>query len=116
MGADNSRMFDDLTRVAGGAVTVISAIGKQLQAGLKDQVEGRFSNGSPANDDVERLMGVVTKLRLEQEDLKKRVAELEAMIGVKPAKKAATAKPEKATTKTKAKAKPAAKRKTAKRT
>lgn len=87
---DNARLFDDLTRVAGGAASIFSAIGKQLQAGLQDQMGRSFSSSS--SDEVTRLQGTVTKLRLEQEELKKRIAELETMMGVKkqPAKKAAS--------------------------
>lgn len=87
---DNARLFDDLTRVAGGAASIFSAIGKQLQAGLQDQMGRSFSSSS--SDEVARLQGTVTKLRLEQEELKKRIAELETMMGVKkqPAKKAAS--------------------------
>lgn len=109
---DNSRIIDDLSRVAGGAFTVFSSIGKQIQNNLKDQMGDKFSP-SFANDDVARLQGVVSKLRLEQEELKARVAELESLLGKKaPAKKAAAKAEKKATApKAKAKAKPAAKAK-----
>jgi BMFP domain-containing protein YqiC len=85
---DNSRILDDLSRVAGGAFSVFSAIGKQIQNNVKDQMGDSFT---VANDDVARLQGVVTKLRIEQEDLKSRIAELESLVGVSkkaPAKKA----------------------------
>ena len=101
---DNSRILDDLSRVAGGAFSVLSALGKQVQNNLKENMGDTFSSGA-ANDDVARLQGVVTKLRIEQESMKSRIAELETMLGKKaPAKKAA-AKPA-------AKTKPAAKAKT----
>ncbi len=105
MSNDNARLFDDLTRVAGGAVSVLSAIGKQLQAGLQEQVGKNFSGMSGGSADTERLLGVISKMRVEQEELKKRVAELESMIGVK--KKASPAK--KASANTKAKKAPAKK-------
>lgn len=106
---DNSRILDDLSRVAGGAFSVLSALGKQVQSNLKDQMGDTFASPA-ANDDVARLQGVVTKLRIEQEDLKSRIAELEAMIGKKaPAKNAKSATKAKA----KAKAKPAASKKAA---
>jgi BMFP domain-containing protein YqiC len=106
---DNSRILDDLTRVAGGAFSVFSALGKQIQNNLKDQMGDKFSS-TAANDDVTRLQGVVTKLRMEQEDLKSRIAELETMLGkkTKPVAKKSAAKPvakPKANTKAKAKAK-----------
>lgn len=84
---DNSRILDDLSRVAGGAFSVLSALGKQVQSNLKEQMGDQFASPA-ANDDVARLQGVVTKLRIEQEDLKSRIAELETMLGKKaPAKK-----------------------------
>ncbi len=91
---DNNRILDDLTRVAGGAFTVFSALGKQIQSNIKDQMGDKFSP-SFANDDVTRLQGVVTKLRVEQEELKSRIAELESMLGkkAKPVAKAAARKP-----------------------
>jgi BMFP domain-containing protein YqiC len=101
---NNSRILDDLTRVAGGAFNILSTIGKQVQGNLKDQMGDKFSS-SPANDDVTRLQGTISKLRIEQEELKKRVAELEALVGKKPAKKAVKKSAPLPKTKTKAKAK-----------
>lgn len=89
---NNSRILDDLTRVAGGAFTILSTLGKQVGSNLKDQMGDKFASPH-ANDDVIRLQGMVSKLRIEQEDLKKRVAELETMVGKKPAKKTAAQKP-----------------------
>lgn len=120
MSIDN-RLFDDLTRVAGGAASILSAVGKQIGEGLKDQMGDKFNfpsssaaGFSAANDDVERLQGVVTKLRMEQEDLKARIATLESMLNIKP-KTSAPAKKATATAKASApKAKKAANSKTAK--
>lgn len=89
---NNSRILDDITRVAGGAFTVLSAIGKQVQSNMKDQFENNFVGNSPANDDMERLTAMVSKLRTEQEAMKKRIAELEDMVGKKPTNKAAVKK------------------------
>ncbi len=111
----DNKLFDDLTRVAGGAASVLAAIGKQVGEGLKDQMGEKFPasplSGSAANDDVDRLQGVVTKLRLEQEEMKARIAELEALLGV--AAKKAPAK--KDTPKKSAAKKPAAKKAPAKK-
>jgi BMFP domain-containing protein YqiC len=84
---DNSRIIDDLTRVAGGAFSVFSALGKQIQNNLKDQMGDKFGPGFSSNDDVTRLQGVVSKLRIEQESLKSRITELESLLGKKPAAK-----------------------------
>ena len=93
----DNKLFDDLTRVAGGAVSILSSVGKQLGEGIKDQMGDKFSDSpfspsSAANDDIDRLQGVVTKLRLEQEELKERIAALESMLGAKVKKPATKAK------------------------
>ena len=41
---DNSRILDDLSRVAGGAFSVLSALGKQVQHNLKDQMGDKFTS------------------------------------------------------------------------
>ena len=110
---DNSRILDDLSRVAGGAFSVLSALRTQIQHNVKDQMGNKFSS-SAGNDDVARLQGVVTKLRIEQEELKSRIAELEAMLGPKTNQKTKKQAPKataKATASVKAKPKAAAKTK-----
>ena len=85
----DNRLFDDLVRVAGGAASLLSSVGQQLGAdfrGLRDN-DARDEGGS---EDIQRLQATISKFRLEQESLKKRVAELEAAL-------AGTAKPAKAT-------------------
>ena len=112
---DNNRILDDLTRVAGGAFSVLSALGKQVQNNLKDKMDVPFG-ASAANDDVVRLQGMVSKLRIEQEELKKRIAELESLAGVAPKKaKSAPKAAAKSTAKPKAKAKAKSSTKTKKR-
>ncbi|MBL8642275.1 MAG: hypothetical protein JNL76_09210 [Alphaproteobacteria bacterium] len=76
---DNRRILDDLTRVAGGAFTVLSTLGKQVQNNLKDQMGNQFSS-SESDDAILHLQGMVSKLRIEQEDLKKRIRELETLL------------------------------------
>lgn len=90
----DSRLFDDLSRVAGGAVSILSSVGKQLGEGLKEQMGDKFSSSSfsAANDDINRLQGVVTKLRMEQEEMKQRIAALESMLGTSPKKPTAKKK------------------------
>lgn len=83
----DNRLFDDLVRVAGGAASLLSSVGQQLGAdfrGLRDN-DARDEGGY---EDIQRLQATISKFRLEQESLKKRVAELEAALAgmVKPAK------------------------------
>lgn len=111
----DNRLFDDLVRVAGGAASLLSSVGQQLGAdfrGLRDN-DARDEGGS---EDIQRLQATISKFRLEQESLKKRVAELEAAL-------AGTTKPAKATKESAAKksgksataAKPAAAKKITKK-
>lgn len=39
----DNKLFDDLTRMAGGAANIMTGIGKQISAGLKDQLKDQMS-------------------------------------------------------------------------
>lgn len=106
----DNRLLDDLVRVAGGAASLLSSVGQQLGADFRG-FRDRDSHDEMESQDISRLQATISKFRLEQESLKKRVAELEAALAgaVKPAKTKASAakKPSKQA------AKPAAAKKTA---
>jgi BMFP domain-containing protein YqiC len=104
MALDN-KLFDDLARVAGGAVSLISTVRQQVQADLRGRVDGVANRMDlAARDEVERLQAQVAKFRSEQEDLKARIADLEAKVsGKKAAPKPATASKKKPTSKAKRK-------------
>lgn len=105
MALDN-KLFDDLARVAGGAVSLISTVRQQVKADLRGRVDGVADRMDlAARDEVERLQAQVAKFRIEQELLKTRIAELEAKVS---GKKAAP----KAEPKSEAKSKTASKKKT----
>lgn len=91
MALDN-KLFDDLARVAGGAVSLISTVRQQVKADLRGRVDGVADRMDlAARDEVERLQAQVAKFRIEQELLKTRIAELEAKVsGKKTAPKAET--------------------------
>lgn len=87
----DNKLFDDLARVAGGAVSLISTVRQQVQADLRGRVDGVANRMDLApREEVERLQAQVAKFRSEQESLKARIADLEALIGSKkaPAKSA----------------------------
>ncbi len=83
----DNRLFDDLVRVAGGAASLLSSVGQQLGADFRGLREGD-SRDAGGSEDIQRLQATISKFRLEQESLKKRVAELEAALAgiAKPAK------------------------------
>ena len=85
MALDN-KLFDDLARVAGGAVSLISTVRQQVKADLRGRVDGVADRMDlAARDEVERLQAQVAKFRIEQELLKTRIAELEAKVSGKKA-------------------------------
>jgi BMFP domain-containing protein YqiC len=76
-----SRFFDDLARVAAGAVGTLSGVRSEVEARLRDQLE-RVLAGMDlvTRDEFEAVKAMAAKARSEQEDLAKRVAELETRV------------------------------------
>lgn len=74
----DSKILDDIARVAGGAVNVVSGLRQQI----RDEVRTRFEELAARMDlvpreDFEQVEDMVKKLRLEQEELIKRMDALE---------------------------------------
>ncbi len=107
-----SRIFDDLAKVAGGAVSTLSGIKAEIEVLVRQQIERLLIDADMVpRDEFDAVKAVAAKARSEQERLEIRVRALEKKLGVKaPAKPKTKARP-----KAKAKAKRASKR-TSKRT
>lgn len=75
-----SRFFDDLARVAAGAVGTLSGVKSELETRLREQLE-RVLAGMDlvSRDEFEAVKAMAAKARAEQEDLAMRVAELEGL-------------------------------------
>ena len=73
--------FDDLARMAGGALGALSGLKAEVEALVRQQVE-RFMAGADMvpRDEFEAVRALAIKARTEQEDLEVRVAALEAKI------------------------------------
>ena len=86
---NDSKLLDDLARVAGGAVSLISTVRKQVQADLRGRVDSYADRMDLApKAEIERLQALVASFRSEQENLKKRITELETLVkGKKPSTK-----------------------------
>lgn len=97
----SNRIFDDLARVANGAVSTLSGIKGELEGMIRHQLERLLADrdGVP-REEFEAVKAMAAKARSEQEKLAKRVADLEAKLGAKPA----AAKPRRAKPAAKAKA------------
>lgn len=76
-----SRFFDDLARVAAGAVGTLSGVKSEVESRLRDQLE-RVLAGMDlvTRDEFEAVKAMAAKARTEQEDLARRVAELENLV------------------------------------
>jgi BMFP domain-containing protein YqiC len=76
-----SRFFDDVARVASGAVGAISGVRDEIEARLRDQLE-RVVAGMDmvSREEFEAVKAMAAKAREEQELLLRRVEGLEARL------------------------------------
>jgi BMFP domain-containing protein YqiC len=84
-----NRFFDDLVRVAAGALGTLSGVKTEVEARLRDQLE-RVLAGMDlvSRDEFEAVKAMAAKARSEQEDLINRVADLESKLAALSAGKA----------------------------
>jgi BMFP domain-containing protein YqiC len=76
-----NRFFDDLAKVAAGAMSTLSGVRSEVESRIREQLE-RVLAGMDlvSRDEFEAVKAMAAKGRSEQEDLQKRVAELESRI------------------------------------
>ena len=87
-----SRLFDDLAKVASGAVSTFGAVKEELETRVKERVERLLAEMDlPTADEVAAVRAMAQKAREEQDGLLERIAALEARVAVleKPASEAA---------------------------
>jgi BMFP domain-containing protein YqiC len=97
--------FDDLARMAGGAMSALSGLRAEMEAMMRQQME-RFMSGADMvpREEFEVVRDIAIKARAEQEALQKRVEALESQL----AGQAPKAAPSRAAAKPKAAPKPKA--------
>lgn len=111
----SNRILDDLARVANGAVSTLVGIKNEIDALVRQRIERLLNDADMVpREEFDAVKAMAAKARTEQERLEKRVAGLEARLGVKPAARTAksTAKAKKSAARKK---KSAAKRSPGKR-
>src|SRR5271155_1231109 len=76
-----NKFFDDLARVAAGAMGTLSGVKNEVESRLREQLE-RVLAGMDlvTRDEFEAVKAMAAKARSEQEDLQKRVAGLESRL------------------------------------
>jgi BMFP domain-containing protein YqiC len=77
-----NRFFDDIARVASGAVGAISGVRGEVEARLRDQLE-RVLSGMDlvGREEFEAVKAMAAKAREEQELLRRQLEALEARLG-----------------------------------
>lgn len=80
-----NRFFDDLARVANGAVGALSGVRSDIEARFRDQLE-RVLAGMDlvSREEFEAVKAMAAKARAEQEELQRRIAALESQLAEKP--------------------------------
>jgi len=76
-----NRFFDDLARVAAGAMGTLSGMRSEVESRVREQLE-RVLAGMDliSRDEFEAVKAMAAKARSEQEDLERRVEELESRV------------------------------------
>jgi len=91
---NQNRFFEDLSRVAGGAMGALSGFKAEFETMVRQQAERWFATlDLVPRDEFEAVRDMAAKARLEQEVLTERLAALEARLAeveAKPARKAKT--------------------------
>jgi BMFP domain-containing protein YqiC len=76
-----NRFFDDLARVAAGALGTLSGVRTEVETRLREQLEKVLAGMDlVSRDEFEAVKAMAAKARSEQEDLANRVAELESKL------------------------------------
>src|SRR6266550_4573750 len=76
-----NRFFDDLAKVAAGAMGALSGMRSEVESRVREQLE-RVLAGMDlvSRDEFEAVKAMAAKARSEQEDLANRVADLESRL------------------------------------
>jgi len=73
-----NRFFDDMARVAGGAASALSGVRDEIEARLRGQLERSLAGMDlVSREEFDAVKAMEANARAEQEDLQRRVAELE---------------------------------------
>ena len=85
-----NRILDDLARVANGAVSTLVGIKNEIDALVRQRLERLLNDADVVpREEFDAVKAMAAKARTEQERLEKRIAGLEAKLGVKPAARTA---------------------------
>ena len=76
-----NRLFDDLARMANGAINTLSGVREEIESRLRERVERWLTEMDMVpREEFEAIKELAQKARAEQEDLSARVAALEQKL------------------------------------
>jgi hypothetical protein len=76
-----NRFFDDLARVAAGAMGTLSGVKTEVETRIREQLERVLAGMAlVSRDEFEAVKAMAAKARSEQEDLQRRLAGLESQL------------------------------------
>jgi BMFP domain-containing protein YqiC len=83
-----NRLFDDVARMAGGALTMLTGLKTEIETLVRNQVEAWLASMKlVTREEFEVVRQMAANARDEQETLLARIAALEAQCAAKPAGK-----------------------------
>lgn len=89
-----NRLFDDMARMAGGALNMLTGFKAEMEQMIRQQMESWLSTlNLVTREEFETVRQMAAKARDEQEALLSRIAALEAKLGATAPKTAAKPKP-----------------------
>ncbi len=80
-----NRIFDDIARVAGGALGALTSLKDEIEAMIRDRMERFMADGNfVRREEFDVVRAMAAEARAEQERLKARLEELEAALKKQP--------------------------------
>ena len=93
-----NRLFDDLARMANGAINTLSGVREEIESRLRERVERWLAEMDMVpREEFEAIKELAQKARAEQEDLTAKVAALEQKLAAMSAAPQAASGPMRAT-------------------
>jgi len=82
---NDNRIFEDLARVASGALSALTGVREEVEARLRDQFQHILDRMNLVRrEEFEAVQAMAAKARTEQERLAERLAALEARLEAEP--------------------------------
>jgi BMFP domain-containing protein YqiC len=76
-----NRIFDDIAKVAGGALSALGGLKQEVEALVRDRIERLMTEGNfVRREEFDAVQAMASTARAEQERLSARVAELEKIL------------------------------------